>query len=215
MPRARSRPKIARDDRARRGPVVRRKRLLRVAIRSARRRCETSARRGSASISSREAGESSRSCTTSGRSRTMNASDRPSASAGSAAAASASASASRSRASCIELLCGSAPDTQSIGLRQSSSATLPCEPGLLDDADEHVLEREPGFSRAQRSSDAFAAQRRRQRPALRRRRRRMITCSRSPNSDTRQRSIVCFSRSAARCGSIDVQLQQVAALRGS
>ena len=39
-----------------------------------------------------------------------------------------------------------------------------------------------------------------------------MTCRRSPNSDTRQRSIVCFRWSTARCGSIDVQLQQVAPL---
>ncbi len=152
------------------------------------------------SISSREAGESSKSCTTSGRSRTMNASDCPI----SVSWISGSSSASATRQSIADQLSELLADLRQDAHRRPPSVLecdLALQASLLHDADEDVLERESRFARAEHV-DAH------QRPAPPRSRGgpastspSTMTCRRSPNSDTRQRSIVCFSRSAARCGS--------------
>ena len=123
-----------------------------------------------------------------------------------------SASASAADRGNLRQLFAGLRDDSSSGL--SSGDRLPVAARLLDDADEDVFEREasprarraPGRPRREPPADARVC-----RP---RRRSSTMTCRRSPKSDTRQRSISALSRSAARCGSSIMKLQQVAALLG-
>ena len=79
----------------------------------------------------------------------MNASDCPISVSWMSGSSSASASASRSRVSCLSSLRTWANDAHRGPPLQSSRGDLALLAGLLDDADEYVLERETRFARAE------------------------------------------------------------------